>query len=154
MEFQINWFLSVIVKVCYVTCSISLTFSSLTLYSLSQTLGSCCLNKLSVFMCARSCPSLCDPRDCSPPCSLFMGFSSQEYCHFLLQGIFLAQWSTQFSCLSFIRRCIILLPTPPEKNPDACPSLRKWKSLSHVLLSATPWTIQFMEFPRPEYWSG
>ena len=31
---------------------------------------------------------------------------------------------------------------------------RKWKSLSRVQLFATPWTIQFMEFSRPEYWSG
>ena len=30
----------------------------------------------------------------------------------------------------------------------------KWKSLSHVRLCATPWTIQSMEFSRPEYWSG
>ena len=30
----------------------------------------------------------------------------------------------------------------------------RWKSLSHVWLFATPWTIQFMEFSRPEYWSG
>ena len=30
----------------------------------------------------------------------------------------------------------------------------KWKSLSCVQLFATPWTIQFMEFSRPEYWSG
>ena len=29
----------------------------------------------------------------------------------------------------------------------------KWKSLSHVRLFATPWTIQFMEFSRPDYWS-
>ena len=29
-----------------------------------------------------------------------------------------------------------------------------WKSLSHVRLFVTPRTIQFMEFPRPEYWSG
>ena len=28
------------------------------------------------------------------------------------------------------------------------------KSLSHVQLFATPWTIQSMEFSRPEYWSG
>ena len=26
--------------------------------------------------------------------------------------------------------------------------------LSHVRLFATPWTIQSMEFSRPEYWSG
>ena len=28
-----------------------------------------------------------------------------------------------------------------------------WKSLSRVWLFATPWTIQFMDFSRPEYWS-
>ena len=28
------------------------------------------------------------------------------------------------------------------------------KSFSHVQLFVTPWTIQFMEFSRPEYWSG
>ena len=30
----------------------------------------------------------------------------------------------------------------------------KWNSLSRVQLFATPWTIQSMEFSRPEYWSG
>ena len=30
----------------------------------------------------------------------------------------------------------------------------KWMSLSHVRLFATPWTIESMEFSRPEYWSG
>ena len=30
----------------------------------------------------------------------------------------------------------------------------KWKSLSRVRLFATPWTIQSMEFSRPDYWSG
>ena len=30
----------------------------------------------------------------------------------------------------------------------------KWSSLSYFLLFATPWTIQSMEFSRPEYWSG
>ena len=29
-----------------------------------------------------------------------------------------------------------------------------WKLLSHIWLFATPWTIQSMEFSRPEYWSG
>ena len=28
------------------------------------------------------------------------------------------------------------------------------KSFSRVQLFETPWTVQFMEFPRPEYWSG
>ena len=30
----------------------------------------------------------------------------------------------------------------------------KWKALSHVRLFATPWTIESMEFSRPEFWSG
>ena len=30
----------------------------------------------------------------------------------------------------------------------------KWKSLSRVRLIATPWSIQSMEFSRPEYWTG
>ena len=30
----------------------------------------------------------------------------------------------------------------------------KWKYLSLVQLFANPWTIQSMEFSRPEYWSG
>ena len=28
----------------------------------------------------------------------------------------------------------------------------KWKSLSSIQLFATPWTIQSVEFSRPEYW--
>ena len=30
----------------------------------------------------------------------------------------------------------------------------KWKSLSRARLFATPWTMQSMDFSRPEYWSG
>ena len=29
----------------------------------------------------------------------------------------------------------------------------KWKSLGRFLLFGTPWTMQSMEFSRPEYWS-
>ena len=31
--------------------------------------------------------------------------------------------------------------------------LSEWKSLRHVQLFATPWTVQSMEFSRPEHWS-
>ena len=34
------------------------------------------------------------------------------------------------------------------------PNPNLWKSFSHVQLFVTPWTIQSMEFSRPEYWSG
>ena len=37
---------------------------------------------------------------------------------------------------------------------DSWRSEMKWKSLSCVRLFATPWTIQALEFSRPEYWSG
>ena len=33
-------------------------------------------------------------------------------------------------------------------------AIQKWKLLSHVWLFVTPWTIQSMEFARPEYRSG
>ena len=35
--------------------------------------------RMCVHACAQSCLTLCDPRDCSPPSSLFMEFSRQEY---------------------------------------------------------------------------
>ena len=48
-----------------------------------------------------------------------------------------------------------------QKKNRLCPELSrslasdpKWKSLSHVRLFATPWTMKSMEFSRPEYWTG
>ena len=38
-------------------------------------------------------------------------------------------------------------------QPHIVPLL-KWKTFSSVQLFATPWTIQPIEFSRPEYWSG
>ena len=32
--------------------------------------------------------------------------------------------------------------------------MKKWKVLGHVQLFESQWTIQSMEFSRPEYWSG
>ena len=41
------------------------------------------------------------------------------------------------------------------KGRDRCfQTYSTWKSLSHVRLFVTPWTIQSMAFSRPEYWSG
>ena len=44
---------------------------------------------------AQSCPTLCDPMDCSPPGSSVHGDSPGKNtgvgCHFLFQGIFLIQ---------------------------------------------------------------
>ena len=55
-----------------------------------------------------------------------------------------------------------LAPQPvlhPERPLSELPTANKWifdlcKLLSHVQLFATPWTIQSMEFSRPECWSG
>ena len=45
--------------------------------------------------------------------------------------------------------------TDDRKGNDCfCPGEVKRKSLSCVRLFVTPWTIQSMEFYRPEYWSG
>ena len=46
--------------------------------------------------------------------------------------------------LSFLYKCIVV----------CWKCYIKWKSLNRVQLFATPWTIQSMEFSRPEYWSG
>ena len=43
--------------------------------------------------------------------------------------------------------CGILVPLPGIEHVPP-------KSLSRVRLFVTPWTIQFVEFSRPEYWSG
>ena len=40
-----------------------------------------------------------------------------------------------------------------RKKTSSSLSSTKWKLLSHVWLFATPWTLQSMEFSRPEYWS-
>ena len=48
--------------------------------------------------------------------------------------------------------CLCLVNTflNNKKYFGAC----EWKSLSCVWLFVTPWTIQSMDFSRPEYWSG
>ena len=47
--------------------------------------------------------------------------------------------------LAHVWRCPSFFPWPVDI---------KWKLLIRVQLFATPWTIQSMEFSRPEYWSG
>ena len=46
------------------------------------------------------------------------------------------------------------LSTGPPRSPHGSLLRWKWTSFSHVCLFATPWTIESMEFSRPEYWSG
>ena len=77
----------------------------------------------------QSCPTLCDPTDCSPPGSPSLGFSRQEH----------------LSGLPF--------PSPMHESKKW-----KWK-WSCVRLLGTPWTAAHqaplsMGFSRQEYWSG
>ena len=43
---------------------------------------------------AQSCPTVCDPMDCSPPGSSVRGQNTRAGCHFLLQGVFLTLGSS------------------------------------------------------------
>ena len=60
------------------------------------TLGMCVWSQLTLCACAQSCPTLCDPTDCSLPGSSwdFQGKKTEVGCHFLFQGIFPTQGST------------------------------------------------------------
>ena len=63
----------------------------------------------------QSCPTLCDPMDCSPPGPLSMGFSRQEYWSglpFPFQGIFLTQGSNPSPALQADS-----LPSEPPGKP-------------------------------------
>ena len=76
----------------------------------------------------------------------FPGKNPGVGCHFFLQGTFPTQgWSPHLLYCSWI---LYLWAT--REDPI---SLWEWKWLSCVQLYATPWTIQSMEFSRPEYWS-
>ena len=97
---------------------------------------------------SQSCPTLlCPHRLCSPPGSsvhgIFLGKNTEVGCSFLLQGIFLTQGSNPHLPHWQARS----LPLSHQGGPS---SHWKWKSFSRVQLFETPWTIQFMEFSRPE----
>ena len=82
----------------------------------------------------QSCPTLCNPMDCSPPRLLCPwnspGKSTGVGCHFLLQGIFL----TQGSNLGLLH-CRILYQQSYQGSPQS-----SIQSLNHVWFFVTPWT--------------
>ena len=99
---------------------------------------------------AQSCPTLCDPMDCSPPGSSVHGNSPDKNtgvgCHVLLQGIF----PTQESKPGLLHCRRILYQLSYQGSP---------KSLSRVRLFVTPWMVTLQAplsrgFSRQEYWSG
>ena len=155
MEFQINQFLSVIVKACSIDLQHQPHVLRLTLYSLSQTLGSWCLNKLSLFVCAQSCPSLCDPTDCSPPCFSVHGVLQARILPFpsprdlpcpVIKLSFLASPSSEGVLFYYQCQLQQILMHAKVCKSESC------SVVSYSLWP--PGAIQFMEFPRPEYWSG
>ena len=103
----------------------------------------------------QSCPTLCDPMNCSPPGSSVHGDSLGKNTgvgsHSLLQRIFLTQGSNP----SLPQEGFL-----PSEPPREAPVERsEMKLLSRVQLFAIPLTIAYqappsVEFSRQQYWSG
>ena len=76
---------------------------------------------------AQSCPTLCDPMDCSLSGSSVHGiFQARVHCRFLLQGIFLTQKSNPG--LSHCRQTLYHLSHQGSPREDSSPL--NWKSAS------------------------
>ena len=84
---------------------------------------------------------------CHPPCQQFLK-SGIEYTKKILE--YAAPWKGILFCeICFSCMYVCLLVCKVKYI-----SQWKWKSISHVQLFATPWTLQSVEFYRPKYWSG
>ena len=87
---------------------------------------------------AQSCPSLCDPMDCSLPCSSVYGDSPGKNigvgCHALLQGTFPTQGSNPSSPALQADS----LPSEPPVKPHTCIH----SPPNHHLLSRLPCNIE------------
>ena len=78
------------------------------------------------------------------------------FLHFFFGMVLVTTFCTMLwtSVHSFSGSLSYLVPWMYSSRPLYNHSEVKWKSLSGVQLFATPWTIQSMEFSRPEYWYG
>ena len=127
-------------------------------------------------MSLQSCPTLCDPIHGSPPGFPSLGFSRQEHWSGLPFPSPMHESEVAQSCLTLSDPMDCSLPDSsvrgifqarvPSRVP--LPSLRsvylesekvKVKSLSHVWLFSTPWSVAYqaplsMGFSRQDYWSG
>ena len=109
---------------------------------------------------AQSCPTLCDPMDCSLPGSSDHGNSPGKNTrvgfHSLLQGIFLTK-GLNSDLLCLLQWQVDSLPLSPLGIPYRCPAM-----LSHSVMpnSLRPHGLQPARllcpwgFSRQEYWSG
>ena len=101
---------------------------------------------------AQSCPTLCDPMDCSPPGSSVHGVFQARTLEWVATSFsrgssWLRGWTQVSSFLATIHYCVLLVP------------LCMLSCFSLVQLFATPWTVTRQSplsvgFPRQEYWSG
>ena len=85
-----------------------------------------------------------------PKCKIFSSFFSSY--------ILFKNWSAScfilFYFCQLLYNAVIVSAVQQSESAIRIHEKRKWKLLSHVRLCATPWSIQTMEFSRPEYWSG
>ena len=99
---------------------------------------------------AQSCPTLCNPMDCSPPGSSAHGGSPGKNtgvgCHFLFQGIFPIQDWSQISCIASrfftdwatkVALDELLPPNTKWNHPLSSPKLKK-----KILTDSGPWEVQ------------
>ena len=97
------------------------------------------LFSLSCYLVTKSCPTLCDPVDCSFPGSSvhwdYPNKNTRVSCHFLLQGIFPNQGLNPH----FLHWQVDSLPLSHQGN-HVQPKLSSVQSLSPVWLFATPRT--------------
>ena len=92
------------------------------------------LRHVNMYMCTQSCPTLCDPMDCSPPRLLCPwnspGKNTGVGCHSLLQGIF----PTQESNLCLLHRRQILYQLSHQESPilrseDINININQWRKM-------------------------
>ena len=107
---------------------------------------------------AQSCLTLCHTWTVAHRLFYPQDFPSKNTgvgCHFLLQGIFLVQESKPHYL--HLLQCRWIFYHQATRKAHSLPLV---KSLSHIRLFATPWTVasyqapSSMEFSRQEYWSG
>ena len=120
----------------------------------------------------QSCPTLCNPMDSSPPGSSVHGILQARILEWIItipfsRGSSQPRDQTQISCIGrqilyhLNHQGIYIYILVGKELEDICVYVRLWGIWTDhmlktvcVLLFVIPWTVQSMEFSRPEYWSG